>query len=205
MKKAIVKEALNYVKENKPREFFELFFNVFVFDGFENGMTYELSTTTNHNVRVDIYISEDIWKEDFNLFVNTFDIDEEVSNEINRPKLEENLPISTLLEDFTDYYEWLKDIARLIDGEDISKDDDEPKESTCEDTIMVLLFDKGHYKKNDIESKTDYEKYKMAVVDKRHCYVHTAEEYCDILNSFKPTETYVWTYIVLIPKAYVLT
>ena len=66
--------------------------------------------------------------------------------------------------------------------------------------IMVLLFDKGHYKRDDLNAKSDMEKYTIALWDKRRCWLYTADEYTDMLNNFKPIEKYVWTYIVVIPN-----
>lgn len=66
--------------------------------------------------------------------------------------------------------------------------------------IVVLLFDKGHYRRNDLDDKSDFEKFTLASWDKRHCWQYAADEYTDMLNNFKPVEKYVWTYIVVIPE-----
>ena len=71
--------------------------------------------------------------------------------------------------------------------------------------IKVLLFDKGHFKRDELDSKSDIEKYELALkMDKICCWVYTADEYTEMLNNFKPVEKYVWTYIVSIQNGYSL-
>ncbi len=70
-------------------------------------------------------------------------------------------------------------------------------------SIMVLLFDKGHFKRDELDNKSDIEKYELASkMIKVYSWIYTADEYTEMLNNFKPIEKYVWTYIVTIPKEY---
>lgn len=70
-------------------------------------------------------------------------------------------------------------------------------------SIMVLLFDKGHFKRDELDSKSDIEKYELASkMDKVYSWIYTADKYTEMLNNFNPIEKYVWTYIVAIPNEY---
>jgi len=66
-------------------------------------------------------------------------------------------------------------------------------------TILILRFDKGHYKKHELDEMSDIEKYKTAVWDKRNCWIYKSDEYTDMVNHMKPMEKYVWMYIIFLP------
>lgn len=66
-------------------------------------------------------------------------------------------------------------------------------------TILVLHFDKGHYKRKDLDELSDVEKYKIAYFDNKNCWVYEADEYMEKVNGFEPMEKYVWMYIVAMP------
>ena len=65
--------------------------------------------------------------------------------------------------------------------------------------VKVITFDKRHYKREDIEKESDYDKYRMAVADKDNCKVYCAWEYTSLLNDAIPMEQFVYTYIVRLP------
>lgn len=65
--------------------------------------------------------------------------------------------------------------------------------------ILVLRFDKSHYDKNDLDNMSDIEKYQAASRENSNCWIYTSSEYCDMINSSKPMEKYVWMYIISIP------
>jgi len=65
--------------------------------------------------------------------------------------------------------------------------------------VLVLLFDKGHYKRSELDKMSNVEKYKVALLDKAKCVIYNVDEYVDMINSFKPMERYVWTYIITLP------
>lgn len=75
-----------------------------------------------------------------------------------------------------------------------------PRESICDSiSVKVITFEKGSYNRNELESKTDIEKYMIALNDVKHCKIHESNEYTKEMNDFKPMEKFVFTYIVTIP------
>lgn len=78
----------------------------------------------------------------------------------------------------------------------------QPPKNTTESTIggkngiFVVGFDKGYYRKNELDTKTDKELYEMAIEDKKHCVVRSADEFCDFFNGGHFHKEYVWDYII---------
>ena len=196
----IIGRALTFVKENNPIDFFALFFHVIEV----NDEKIELSSTTDNGVDVpEMWIGLANWKEDFKFQINVSDVEIDLlaNDLVKNSKYSSYFTLNDMKQELRNHHKWLTLISKLMDGEDIGKTEDNSTEDDFEPfKIMVLLFDKGHYKRSEIELKTDKEKYMSAIGDRRHCWVHTAKEYMELLNGFKPIEKYVWTYIVVIPN-----
>ena len=82
-----------------------------------------------------------------------------------------------------------------------------PTGSVCDSiSVKVITFEKGSYNRNELENKSDIEKYMIALNDVEHCKIHESNEYTREMNDFKPMEKFVFTYIVTIPteQLYVL-
>lgn len=75
-----------------------------------------------------------------------------------------------------------------------------PKGNICNGiSVKVITFEKGSYNRNELENKSDIEKYMIALNDAEHCKIRESNEYTKELNDFKPMEKFVFTYIVIIP------
>ena len=70
--------------------------------------------------------------------------------------------------------------------------------------IFVLCFSKLKYNRERLEKKTDCEKYLLATIDAKDCFIFNSDEYTMALNEAKPMDTCVYTYIVSIPSTNVL-
>ena len=68
--KEIIEKAFETIKNNDAIEFFSLFFNVN-----DNDTDYELETWTEGGVNMFVRINKKNWKEDFQKYVDGFDID----------------------------------------------------------------------------------------------------------------------------------
>ena len=104
------------------------------------------------------------------------------------------------VEDFEDYHKWLIGISKLLDGEIIEKDVEEPMELVSVSfKTLVLTFNKMYFEKSNLEVLSDIEKYSIAKDSRECCCIYTAAEYTEKLNSFMPMDKYVFTYIVNVP------
>lgn len=101
-----------------------------------------------------------------------------------------------------DYHQWLLSLSKMVSSELGSLNKENAKESLKpNDTLtMVLLFDKGHFSHEMLEKKSDMELYMFACENDYNTKIYTAKGYEQMLNSFKPKDTYVWTYIVNVNK-----
>lgn len=94
-----------------------------------------------------------------------------------------------------------EDASKSKDEVTTQKREKKPRERISDRfSIKVLTFDKFKYKRNDIEGKTDIEKYKMALADTKNCKIREAHEYTKELNDFRPMERFVFTYIIILEK-----
>ena len=63
----------------------------------------------------------------------------------------------------------------------------------------TVIQSENPYNRNELESKSDIEKYVIALNDIEHCKIRESNEYTKEVNDFKPMEKFVFTYIVTIP------
>lgn len=172
----IQEKAIQYAKNDNAIEFFGLFFNIVE----EQGEHIYIETWIEGYTKVAYFLNKNSWKEDF------CDIS------INNNDAKENAEL----------HNWLVSISKLINGELIHDDNKSPTERNC--GVFVLTFDKGHYRKHELDDMSIKELYETAQRDHKKCHIHTAEEYEYLLNSFKPLEKYVWTYIIKTDNNHVL-
>lgn len=105
------KEAINFLKENKIQDFFELFFNVYTIIE-ETEM--ELETFTDGGVNVIIQLSKNDPIGDFKEYVNEFNVDDEIDLHRTNKEYRDLFTIRKSLVDFEDFHKWLKDIVGII-------------------------------------------------------------------------------------------
>jgi len=92
------------------------------------------------------------------------------------------------------------DALNLKNGIITHKQAKKPTGSVCDSiSVKVITFEKGSYNRNELESKSDIEKYTIALNDIDHCKIRESNEYTKEVNDFKPMEKFVFTYIVTIP------
>ena len=182
IRKEIKEKAIQYAKENKAKDFLGLFFNVK--ERNENDLY--LETWINGEIPVFGYIHKDSWRKEFKDYVKKWQ-----ENVLNASGY---LFSERMKKNNTDFHNWLVAISNIIDEGNTHDEQEKPTE--CNYDIFVVTFDKGHYKKHDLENMTDKELYDIARKDHKRCHVHTAREYENKLNSFEPLEKYVWTYII---------
>lgn len=101
-----------------------------------------------------------------------------------------------------DYHQWLVSLSRMVSSELKTLNEENARQSLKpDDTLtMVLLFDKGHFQHENLELKSDTELYRFACQNIYNTKIYTAKGYEQMMNSFKPKNTYVWTYIVNVNK-----
>lgn len=193
--KEIIEKAFETIKNNDAIEFFSLFFNVN-----DNDTDYELETWTEGGVNMFVRINKKNWKEDFQTYVNGFDVDEEIHIMQSDRSYQNAFTYRQSVEDFEDYHKWLIGISKLLDGEIIEKDVEEPMERVSVSfKTLVLTFNKMYFEKSNLEVLSDIEKYSIAKDSRECCCIYTAAEYTEKLNSFMPMDKYVFTYIVNVP------
>ena len=193
--KEIIEKAFETIKNNDAIEFFSLFFNVN-----DNDTDYELETWTEGGVNMFVRINKKNWKEDFQTYVNGFDVDEEIHIMQSDRSYKNAFTYRQTVEDFEDYHKWLIGISKLLDGEIIEKDVEEPMELVSVSfKTLVLTFNKMYFEKSNLEVLSDIEKYSIAKDSRECCCIYTAAEYTEKLNSFMPMDKYVFTYIVNVP------
>ena len=193
--KEIIEKAFETIKNNDAIEFFSLFFNVN-----DNNTDYELETWTEGGVNMFVRINKKNWKEDFQTYVNGFDVDEEIHIMQSDRSYQNAFTYRQSVEDFEDYRKWLIGISKLLDGEIIEKDVEEPMELVSVSfKTLVLTFNKMYFEKSNLEVLSDIEKYSIAKDSRECCCIYTAAEYTEKLNSFMPMDKYVFTYIVNVP------
>lgn len=193
--KEIIEKAFETIKNNDAIEFFSLFFNVN-----DNDTDYELETWTEGGVNMFVRINKKNWKEDFQTYVNGFDVDEEINIMQSDRSYQNVFTYRQSVEDFEDYHKWLIGISKLLDGEIIEKDVEEPMELVSVSfKTLVLTFNKMYFEKSNLEVLSDIEKYSIAKDSRECCCIYTAAEYTEKLNSFMPMDKYVFTYIVNVP------
>lgn len=193
--KEIIEKAFETIKNNDAIEFFSLFFNVN-----DNDTDYELETWTEGGVNMFVRINKKNWKEDFQTYVNGFDVDEEIHIMQSDRSYQNAFTYHQSVEDFEDYHKWLIGISKLLDGEIIEKDVEEPMELVSVSfKTLVLTFNKMYFEKSNLEVLSDIEKYSIAKDSRECCCIYTAAEYTEKLNSFMPMDKYVFTYIVNVP------
>lgn len=193
--KEIIEKAFETIKNNDAIEFFSLFFNVN-----DNDTDYELETWTEGGVNMFVRINKKNWKEDFQTYVNGFDVDEEIHIMQSDRSYQNAFTYRQSVEDFEDYHKWLIGISKLLDGEIIEKDVEEPMELVSVSfKTLVLTFNKMYFEKSNLEVLSDIEKYSIAKDSRECCCIYTAAEYTEKLNSFMPMDKYVFTYIVNVP------
>jgi hypothetical protein len=96
--------------------------------------------------------------------------------------------------------EAITDALRFKDGITAHKQEKKPTGSVCDSiSVKVITFERGSYDRNELESKSDIEKYMIAINDVEHCKIRESNEYAKEMNDFKPMEKFVFTYIVTIP------
>lgn len=185
----IFKRSLEYIKDKNYINFFELFFNVLPIYDNTGKFIYELTTWTTCGLDFTIKVHEEHLKSDFQKYVEDFNVD----NVLN----ERNLCNKPYREDLEDFHKWLIMVSNLMDGIAPQNEEVNRTEGNYSPiTVKVLTFSKRTYDKNKLESKTDKEKYLIALNDKEHCRIMDANEYTRKLNESKPMETCVYTYIV---------
>lgn len=193
--KEIIEKAFETIKNNDAIEFFSLFFNVN-----DNDTDYELETWTEGGVNMFVRINKKNWKEDFQTYVNGFDVDEEIHIMQSDRSYQNAFTYRQSVEDFEDYHKWLIGISKLLDGEIIEKHVEEPMERVSVSfKTLVLTFNKMYFEKSNLEVLSDIEKYSIAKDSRECCCIYTAAEYTEKLNSFMPMDKYVFTYIVNVP------
>lgn len=193
--KEIIEKAFETIKNNDAIEFFSLFFNVN-----DNDTDYELETWTEGGVNMFVRINKKNWKEDFQTYVNGFDVDEEINIMQSDRSYQNAFTYRQSVEDFEDYHKWLIGISKLLDGEIIEKHVEEPMECVSVSfKTLVLTFNKMYFEKSNLEVLSDIEKYSIAKDSRECCCIYTAAEYTEKLNSFMPMDKYVFTYIVNVP------
>lgn len=184
MNDEIKEKALDYLKEDKIIDFFKLFFNVHQKDD-----SLYLDTWTKNGSLVYIPLSIEKWKEDLAMYIKNF------SDNLNE-NIGDTDKLTRVQVDYVNFLKWISEIYDIIHLNDTYEVPNLPKKET---DIYVVTFDKGHYRKAELEELSDEEKFETARRDKKRCYVHTKYEYEEIINSFKPLEKYVWTYIIRMP------
>lgn len=194
--KEIVEKAFDAMKNNDAVKFFSLFFNV---DDNEND--YELETWTEGGINMFVTISKKNWKEDFQKYVDGFDIDDEISIMQGDKNYHRIFTYAQSVEDFGDYKKWLIAVSKLLDGEVIDEEVKEPTESiSVPFNTFVLTFNKMYFEKSNLEVLSDIEKYNIAKDNSKECCsVYTAVEYVEKLNNCVPMDKSVFTYIVNVP------
>lgn len=193
--KEIIEKAFETIKNNDAIEFFSLFFNVN-----DNDTDYELETWTEGGVNMFVRINKKNWKEDFQTYVNGFDVDEEINIMQSDRSYQNAFTYRQSVEDFEDYHKWLIGISKLLDGEIIEKHVEEPMERVSVSfKTLVLTFNKMYFERSNLEVLSDIEKYSIAKDSRECCCIYTAAEYTEKLNSFMPMDKYVFTYIVNVP------
>ena len=156
--KEIIEKAFETIKNNDAIEFFSLFFNVN-----DNDTDYELETWTEGGVNMFVRINKKNWKEDFQTYVNGFDVDEEINIMQSDRSYQNVFTYRQSVEDFEDYHKWLIGISKLLDGEIIEKDVEEPMELVSVSfKTLVLTFNKMYFEKSNLEVLSDIEKYSIA-------------------------------------------
>ena len=177
MTKYKIKKALKYIKRNDPIKFFGLFFQVKIIESLLE-LTVECG---NLDDEITLQISLDNWKESFKNVVAEFgnEIDTHVIELVrHNEQLHVLFTIKEIRKEVEEFHKWLVFVSKLVDGGDISQFIDYDETGVCGGCkVFVLLFDKGHYKRSDLDTKTDVEKYKLAMSDKRQCFVYTSKEY----------------------------
>ncbi len=188
----LIERSLEYIKDRNYISFFELFFNVlpiYVEEYNTGKLIYELTTWTTCGLDFTIKVHEEHLKSDFQKYVADFNVDNVLNERILYDK--------PYREDLEDFHKWLVMVSNLMDG---IVPQDELTSHTLNNynsiTVKVLTFCKRTYDKETIESKTDKEKYLIALNDNENCRIMDANEYTKKLNESIPMETYVYTYIV---------
>ena len=194
--KEITEPVFEVNKNNNAVDFFSPFFNVV-----ENDNNYELETWTGGGVNMFITVSKKNWKDDFQKYVDCFDVDEEIRTMLEVEIYQSASTYSLHVEDFEKYQKWLVYISKLLKGKSIEEVAEKPIENiSVPFNTFVLTFNKKYFEKSNLEVLSDVEKYNIAKDnDKKCCYVYTASEYTNKLNSFIPMDRFVFTYIVNIP------
>ena len=189
-----IKGAISLAKDEKYFDFFHRFFNVIPIYKMnkltiENSL-YELVAWSECGQCFSIKLSKEKIKEEFQHYVNaSFDVDKILIDRI--------LPEKPYREDLENFHKWLVFVSNLLDGVVLHTECEDARDGISNTDIMVkvLTFSKIAYKREDLESKTDEEKYELALSDKENCRIMDAKEYTDMLNEFRPMEKYVYTYI----------
>lgn len=191
--KETIEKAFEAIKNDNAEEFFSLFFNVD-----DDDSDYELETWADGGVNMFATISKKNWKEDFQNYVDGFDVDEEISVMQGDKSYQSAFTYRQSVEDFEDYQKWLVSVSKLLDGEVIEEEVEEPTESiSVPFKTLVLTFNKMYFEKSNLDVLSDIEKYNLAKDNSKECCcVYTAAEYTEKLNSFVPMNKYVFTYIV---------
>ena len=136
-------------------------------------------------------------KEDVRKSVEDLNVDEEASVHFNDASYSSAFTYKQSVEDFEDYQKWLLDALKVMGGEGVNEKEENATESKYAPfKTFVLTFSKRYYDRNALDCLTDNMKYDMAINDRMNCTVYEAQEYTNLLNSFKPMDRCVFTYIV---------
>ena len=94
----------------------------------------------------------------------------------------------------------LADALKSVNGIIPHKQGKKPTGSICDSiSVMVITFEKTAYDRDELDGKSDIEKYAIALGDTEHCKIYGRDEYVRSINDFKPMERFAFTYIVTIP------
>lgn len=101
-----------------------------------------------------------------------------------------------------DYHQWLLKLSKMVSSElkELNEDSAEKSIKPNDTLTMVLLFDKGHFTRNVLETMTHEELFKLANDSRTNAKIYTAKGYEEMMNAFKPKDVYVWTHIVNVPN-----
>ena len=102
-----------------------------------NGIELESYTNAGGDMITTIDVSKD-WKHDFREYVDNFDVDNEVVLWWPNGQPGKGVPFSNIREHYEDLEEWLswmKDIALIMEGNDLIKESEEPSQEAIDAVI----------------------------------------------------------------------
>lgn len=116
----MVTEAKSFYEDGDYEGFFDLFFNVYV-DEDDNDIELETWTESGVNMFVTMKLDDTDYKDVFDNFcdrAHSFDIDDEIRlmREDPRGSYCQSFTCAESVKDYTDYKEWLEEIASIIEG-----------------------------------------------------------------------------------------